>query len=57
MPIVSDRLAGDRVLGGYEQLLDAYVAYAGFPVERQIRRPTSCPSLAAALAAGHEVQR
>ena len=35
VPIVSDRLAGDRVLGGYEQLLDAYVAYAGFPVERQ----------------------
>ena len=35
VPIVSDRLGGDRVLGGYEQLLDAYVAYAGFPVERQ----------------------
>ena len=35
VPILANRLGNDRVLGGHEALLDAYLAYAGFPLTRQ----------------------
>jgi hypothetical protein len=35
VPIVSNRLANHHVLGGHEALVDAYLAYAGFPLARQ----------------------
>lgn len=35
VPIVSNRLANHHVLGGHEALVDAYLAYASFPLARQ----------------------
>lgn len=35
VPIVSGRLGNDRVLGGHAALIDAYIAYAAFPLTHQ----------------------